>query len=132
MKPVFADTSFYIACLNPRDAHHALAIELASKNKTTTLTTEFVFIELANFFSKLANRSASVQLIRQVHSDPDTVIVPASSELMQRGFDRFSRRPDKEWSLTDCISFVVMEEYGITDALTSDRDFEQAGFAKLL
>jgi predicted nucleic acid-binding protein len=51
---------------------------------------------------------------------------------LQRGFDLFSQRPDKEWSLTDCISFVVMQDYGVTDALTSDGDFEQAGFTKLM
>ena len=58
--------------------------------------------------------------------------MPASSELMERGFDLFSRRPDKEWSLTDCISFIVMSEEGITEALTGDHHFEQAGFTILL
>jgi uncharacterized protein len=67
-----------------------------------------------------------------MRNDPDTIIVPAASDLLQQGFDLFSRRPDKEWSLTDCISFVVMEDYGLSEALTSDSHFEQAGFKKLL
>ena len=132
MTPIFADTSFYAACLSPRDSHHAEALALAAKNTSTIITTEFVFVELANLFSKLARRSAAIRLIHQVRSDSDTLIVPVSSELLQRGFELYSRRPDKEWSLTDCISFVVMEEHGVTEALTSDSDFEQAGFVALL
>lgn len=132
MKPVFADTSFYAACLSPRDALHSHAIQISANNNSTILTTEFVFVELANLFSKLAKRAAAIRLIQQVRSDPDTIIVPASSELVQRGFELFSRRSDKEWSLTDCISFVVMNEHGVMEALTSDGDFEQAGFRKLL
>jgi uncharacterized protein len=132
VKPIFADTSFYAACLSPRDAHHCRAIELSAKNTSTILTTEFVFVELANLFSKLARRAAAIRLIHQVRSDPDTIVLPATSALMQSGFELYSRRPDKEWSLTDCISFVLMEEQGVTEALTSDGDFEQAGYVKLL
>jgi predicted nucleic acid-binding protein len=58
--------------------------------------------------------------------------VPASPELFQRGVELFRARPDKEWSLTDCISFVVMTEKGLSEALTGDRHFEQAGFHALL
>jgi hypothetical protein len=44
----------------------------------------------------------------------------------------YGERMDKDWPLTDCISFVVMQREGITDALTGDRHFEQAGFVPLL
>jgi uncharacterized protein len=132
VKPIFADTSFYAACLSPRDSYHSQAVALAESNKSTIVTTEFVFVELANLYSKLLRRAAAIRLIHQVRNDSDTLIVPVSSELLQRGFDLYSRRPDKEWSLTDCISFVVMEEHGVTEALTSDADFEQAGFQRLL
>lgn len=132
MTPIFADTSFYAACLIPRDRHHAKALGLAASNTSTIVTTEFVFVELANLLSKLARRSAAIRLINQVRGDSDTIIVPATSELLGRGFELFKKRPDKEWSLTDCISFVVMEEHGLTEALTSDGDFEQAGFVALL
>jgi predicted nucleic acid-binding protein len=60
------------------------------------------------------------------------VVVPPSTELFEAGIDLYSRRPDKEWSLTDCISFVVMQERGITEALTGDYHFVQAGFSILL
>lgn len=132
MSPVFADTSFYAACLSPRDAHHAQAIQIASVNKFTVLTTEFVLVELANLFSKLQRRAAAIRLIEQVRNDSDTIIYSATSELLQRGFELYSQRPDKEWSLTDCISFVIMADHGVTDALTSDGDFVQAGFTALL
>ena len=56
----------------------------------------------------------------------------ATSELFERGLALYNARPDKEWSLTDCISFVVMADEGLTDALTGDRHFEQAGFTALL
>ena len=61
-----------------------------------------------------------------------TMIVPTTDQLWQEGFDLYQRRLDKEWSLTDCISFVVMQREGITDALTGDKHFEQAGFTALL
>ena len=116
----------------PRDAHHVKAVGLSQTNRATILTTEFVLIELVNFFSGTNGRATVAEFVRSLNSDPDTIIIPATSELVHRGFDLFSRRPDKEWSLTDCISFVVMEEHGVTEALTSDRDFEQAGFNVLL
>lgn len=96
------------------------------------MTTEFVFVKLANLLSKLVRRVAAIKLIDQVRSDSDTIIISASCELVQRGFELFSRRPDKEWSLTDCISFIAMEEHGVTEALTSDGGFVQAGFTMLL
>jgi predicted nucleic acid-binding protein len=132
VKPIFADTSFYAASLMPRDSYHAMAVEVTKKNRDTILTTEFVIIELLNFFSKSPGRNIVAEFVRSLRSDPDTIVVPASSELIERGFELFSQRADKEWSLTDCISFVVMDERGIASALTSDAHFEQAGFTKLL
>jgi predicted nucleic acid-binding protein len=70
--------------------------------------------------------------MRDLRTDSGTVIVPASSDLVDRGFELSSRRADKEWSLTDCISFAVMEEHGVREALTSDSHFEQAGFTMLM
>lgn len=116
----------------PRDAFHARAIEISKSNRCTILTTEFVIIELLNFFSRPPGRSIVAEFVRSLRNDPDTIVVPVSSELIERGFHLFSHRPDKEWSLTDCISFVVMEERGIAEALTTDGHFEQAGFTKLL
>ncbi len=71
-------------------------------------------------------------MIENLRSAEDIQIVPASADLFDRGFHYFTERPDKEWSLTDCISFVVMNERGITEGLTADHHFEQAGFVALL
>lgn len=59
-------------------------------------------------------------------------IVAASPELMHRGIELYEARSDKDWSLTDCTSFIVMQDRGLTDALTGDHHFEQAGFRPLL
>jgi predicted nucleic acid-binding protein len=102
VKAIFADTSFYAAWLSPRDALHAKAAQLAASNPLTVLTTEFVVVELGNFFSRVSSRSIVTEFIESMREDPDTLIVPVASELLQRGFSLFSLRPDKEWSLTDC------------------------------
>lgn len=73
-----------------------------------------------------------VEFIENLRDDPAVRIVPSGRRLAERGWDLYRRRLDKEWSLTDSISFVVMEDRGITDALTGDRHFEQAGFRALL
>ena len=132
MTRVFADTSFYAAVLSPRDSMHARAVSLSQAKKRRILTTEFVIVELANLLSRIPVRPTFIEFVRYVRNHPQTLIIPATSQLIERGFSLFSRRPDKEWSLTDCISFVVMEEHGVTEALTSDGDFEQAGFRVLL
>jgi predicted nucleic acid-binding protein len=72
------------------------------------------------------------QLSEELDRDADTTVIPASQELFDKGVELYDARPDKQWSLTDCISFVLMEQRGITEALTADRHFEQAGFVALL
>jgi predicted nucleic acid-binding protein len=132
MKPFFADTAYYLAMLNPRDPFHAGAMELSRALHRRVVTTEFVLTEVANFVSRAPDRHLFVTLFTRLRANPDVTIVPASSSLFGRGFELYANRPDKDWSLTDCISFVVMDEHGLTEALTSDHHFEQAGFRVLL
>jgi len=129
---VFADTSFYMALLNERDQWHEAAVRESLEMRQPVLLTEFILIELGNTIHGEQTREQYVQFVRQMTSDPLCRIVPASSALVTRGLDLFARRLDKDWSLTDCISFVVMREHGVTEALTTDRHFEQAGFRILL
>ena len=132
MTAVFADTSFYAAILNRRDELHVRAKIAAAKIASRILTTEFVLIETANFCTAGRRRAAYLQLLDRLHQDVDVEIIPATSIDFQRGLELFAARPDKQWSLTDCISFVVMQERGLSEALTADRHFEQAGFMMLL
>jgi predicted nucleic acid-binding protein len=114
--------------LSPRDQHHAAAMKIASELRRPIVVTEFVLLELANAYCGTESRQRLPPLWNFLRSDSTVSIIPASSELLARGFSCFVERLDKKWSLTDCISFVVMEERGITEALTSDHHFEQAGF----
>jgi hypothetical protein len=96
------------------------------------VTTTWILTEVADALCDPPNRTLAGQLRRLVAASPFIRVVPADEELFQAGFDYFEARPDKEWSLTDCISFVVMERERMTEALTGDRHFEQAGFTALL
>lgn len=132
MKPVFADTSFYVALFSPGDIHHEKAVRLAHDLHRTVVVTEFVLVELANALARATSRRLFVDLLPKLRSNPTVKILPVSPDLLERGFNLYGNRPDKDWSLTDCISFVAMEAEGITEALTADHHFEQAGFVALL
>jgi len=132
MKPVFADTSYYAAVLSPRDVAHDAAALWSRTISGKVITTEFVLMELGNGFSSTPQREAFAAFVSHLRRFPNTIIIRASTELFQAGLDLFGSRPDKDWSLTDCTSFVVMKQHGLTEALTADRHFEQAGFKALL
>jgi uncharacterized protein len=132
MKPVFADTSFYVALFSPGDVHHEKAVRLARELPRAVVVTEYVLVELANALARASSRKLFVDLQPKLRANPNIMIVAASAELFERGCKLYADRPDKDWSLTDCVSFVVMEDETITEALTADRHFEQAGFNALL
>jgi predicted nucleic acid-binding protein len=132
MTAIFADTHFYVALLSRRDKRHMLARNWASKQQSPMMTTEFVLLEVANFCRSARDRQRFSAFAEALKTNPLTTIIPCDSIWFQRGLDRFASRLDKEWSLTDCISFVVMEENGLTEALTEDHHFVQAGFTILL
>lgn len=132
MKTVFADSFYYLAMLNPDDAAHVRALQVSQHVEGRVVTTAWVLTEVGDALAAPAHRPGFLQLLAALRDDPEVTIVPAQQELFEAGIDLYSRRSDKEWSLTDCISFVVMQEQGITEALTGDRHFEQAGFRALL
>jgi uncharacterized protein len=133
MNRVFADTSYYVALTNPRDQLHAVATQFLASYGSAIVTTEFVLVEVANFLSRSRiGRHTFQTLDAQLRAAPEVTIYPATSDLYARGLKLFTARPDKDWSLTDCISFDVMAELEITDALTADEHFEQAGYCVLL
>ena len=132
MKPVFADTSFYIALVNPRDVHHPDALAYMRNHRGRVTTTDYVLIEVGNWLSHVGDRPSFVALMRQLETDPELTVVPGSRDLFEQGYELYKARADKAWSLTDCISFVVMKQLGLSEALTADRHFGQAGFTVLL
>jgi predicted nucleic acid-binding protein len=132
MSAVFADTSYFVALLNPKDAYHTVARARTQSVVPALVTTEWVLVELANYLCRVENRRLFIDLVEDLQRHPQVTIIPASSELFAQGVARYRDRPDKDWSLTDCISFLVMEHEGLTAALTVDHHFEQAGFSVLL
>ena len=132
MRRVFADTSFYIALIHAKDAHHGPALQWSAEYDGITFTTEYVLIETANYFCQSDRKPAFTTLMDMLAADEDSFTIPSSPDLFNAGVALYRKRPDKNWSLTDCISFVVMQEHDIADALTCDRHFGQAGFGVLL
>jgi hypothetical protein len=129
---IFADTSYYIALLHAADENHVKARGYTDRFDGQMVTTAWIVTELANALAKGPNRRRFVDFLEDLRSDERMHIVPADSDLFESGLSLYLRRMDKDWSLTDCTSFVVMQQMGLTDSLTADRHFEQAGFRVLL
>lgn len=132
MKPVFVDTFFFIAYLNRLDRNHDQAVMVSRQIRSQMVITMAVLTEVVDAFAASTCRRRMAGFIASLENDPNIRIIPWSPPLFQKRLDLFDSRPDKEWSLTDCISFVVMNDEGITDVFTGDRHFEQAEFNRLL
>ena len=135
MAEFFLDSSYAIALSAPTDQYHERAVNLAQQLEAASarlITTRVVLLAIGNALAKLRYRPAATALLAALEDDPTVDIVPLSETLYGRAFELFRDRPDKEWGLTDCVSFVVMQDRGLTDALTADDHFRQAGFRALL
>jgi predicted nucleic acid-binding protein len=132
---VFLDTGFAIALLSPRDQYHAVALHLADeikRRRTKIITSDAVLLEIGAALAKAAYRPAAIKFIDGIRADPDVEIVPLANQLFDTAYQLFHERPDKEWSLTECVSFVIMGERRILTALAADQHFTQSGFTSLL
>lgn len=135
MTEVFLDTSFAIALSSVTDQHHSRAVQLANQleiSKIRLVTTQAILLEIGNALSKQRYKIAAIQLLESIEADPSIEVVSLTNDLYRLAFNLFKEREDKEWGLVDCISFIVMQDRGITDALTADTHFSQAGFRALL
>ena len=132
---VYLDTAYAIALSSTRDEHHKKALLLADQleaDGTKLITTRPIILEIGNALSKKDYRQAAVTLMESLEEDPNVEIVPLTEGLYKEAFEMYAKRMDKEWGITDCISFIVMSERGIQEALTTDKHFTQAGFEALL
>lgn len=135
MIEVFLDTSFAIALSSITDQNHIKAVQIANQleaNKTHLVTTQAILLEIGNALSKQKYRIAAIQILESLETDPNVEVVLLTNDLYKAAFNLFKQRKDKEWGLVDCISFIVMQNRGITDALTADHHFHQSGFRALL
>lgn len=136
MRFVFIDSLYLIAILIDNDQWHeaAMRIDESLTNAVRLVTTYEVLTE---FLASVSRGMPEVRLeavgtVRDIMADSNITLVPQSADLFARGLKLYASRPDKRYSLTDCISMVVMRNMGITEALTHDRDFESEGFVCLI
>jgi predicted nucleic acid-binding protein len=133
VRAVFLDTLHLRALLDARDSWHSSASELDCQEQRPRVTTQLVLLELLNTFSNHRKlRLVTAEWCDETLIDPATIVIPMTDILFKKALHLYRNRADKDWSLTDCASFVTMWEFGITDALTADHHFVQAGFKALL
>ncbi len=129
---IFVDSVYVIALINQRDQLHRQAEDLSERFEgRSLLTTEAVMLEIGNALSR-SFKPQAVEVIEEFLGSEDMEIVPLAPALFVRAFALYKTYLDKTWSLVDCISFIVMHDLGITQALTCDAHFRQAGFQVLL
>ena len=135
MKKIFADASYWIALINPKDQWRKQVIEVSrSLSSTPIVTTDEVLIEVLNYFAEGGNetRRAAVMNVQEILLNRNVEVIPSSHESFTEGVSLYQARPDKGYSLTDCISMNIMRAYGLTNILTTDHHFTQEGFRILL
>jgi predicted nucleic acid-binding protein len=135
MNAIFADAGYWIALFNPRDRLHgrAIAVSKAAAGRHI-VTSQSVLTEFLNYYAPLGPmfRGRAVHVVRSIENRTDVEIVPQSAEEFEAALTLYAQRQDKEWGITDCASFLMMQERGITEALAYDEHFQQAGFTPLL
>jgi len=135
MNAVFVDTHYWVASINPLDQWHERALEIESQLTGVNLvTTEEVLVETFNYFASFGPhvRLRVARIVHRIFERTEVDVVPQTEESFLAGMTLYEERPDKGYSLTDCISMNVMRERGITDILTNDRHFSQEGYHPLL
>ena len=134
-REVFADTSYWVALVDKTDAlHQAAQFASIEVKEAQIVTTESVLVEVVNFFSRHGQwmRQKSVAFTQEVLQSPGVTVMPSPRAMLLAGLNLHFERPNKNYSLTDCISMQMMRELGIFEILTHDHHFAQEGFVPLL
>lgn len=135
MKRVFADTAYWIALTNSFDQYHAKAVEVSEiLGSCRLLTTDLVLTEFLNALADKGPhlRAAVAEMVETILRNPHVFVIPTSRRTFMKSLALYKARPDKGYSLTDCSSMLLMRERRLSQALTTDRHFEQEGFTALL
>lgn len=135
LTPVFLDTAYVYALVNTRDQWHAPAVQWQRKlteSRRKMVTTELILVEIADGLAAIRFRAQATVILGTLQSNSLVEVVPFNSRLLAEAFELYGQRADKDWGLTDCVSFLVMEGRGLREALTVDEHFQQAGFRALL
>jgi len=128
LNSLFMDTGFLIALVNENDQYHQKALRLADKFEGfPTVITDAVLLEIGNALAKNFKQQAT-EIINDFYSSPEVTIIHLNPIFFKKGLELYQSYQDKTWGLVDCTSFVVMREMGISDVLTFDKHFAQAGF----
>ncbi len=132
MKTTFVDTFYIVALVNERDEYHERANELvAVYDNTPLLVTDAVLLEIGNSLAR-SYKAEAVEIFEEFFASTEVQIIRLDEALFDKAYELYKSHVDKTWGLVDCISFVVMREHGISDALTHDKHFIQAGFRALM
>jgi len=135
MRVVFADSAYWIALLNRRDGLHGEAVRQSLLlTDAAVVTSEMVLVEVLNYFSAagLPVRATVSGFVKHILVNSDCQVIPQTSDQFRNALRLFHERSDKNWSLTDCASILIMESRDIREILTEDKHFKQAGFTPLL
>ena len=129
------DTSFILALENRDDPFHerakSLATDFAQENGAFVLHWG-ILLEIGDGYARVERRQKGCGLLDRIQGEEGFRIVPLTETLLQHAIALYDERSDKSWGLTDCVSFVLMRQEGIAEALTADVHFRQAGFRALL
>jgi len=132
---VLLDTSFILALENREDRHHGRAKQLdreLAAQGAILLLHRGILLEIGDGYARIGRRAKGAELLDKLANEEGFQITPLSQAIIEQAMALFQSRSDKEWGLTDCVSFVLMEREGITQALTADVHFRQAGFEAML
>jgi predicted nucleic acid-binding protein len=132
---MFADAVYWIAIANRKDQWHGHVVNtVRSLGQALMITTDDVFDEFLTSYSGHCStlRGTAVRTVEKAMANPLVTVLPQSRQSFLDGLTLYKARPDKGYSLTDCISMEAMRREGVTDILTHDQHFTQEGFTILL
>jgi len=134
-RTVLLDTSFVVALENRDDPLHATARQLDQEllqENAVLLLHWGILLEIGDGYARLGRRSKGIELLARFEQEQGYEVYPLTDDVMRQAATLYRSRRDKEWGLTDCVSFALMRELQVTHALTADVHFRQAGFVAML